>query len=238
MGLFNEAIFDKIGNAGDWLGIFIEKLSNFGVDKINIPIFNNKWYLFVRIIIWMAFVLLGGSVFYKYFIEYGRIKVQLRFRSVGGQIYEIKHDRARVGTDKAGKRKIIFLKFRKLNMPPVPKQEYKYKIGKQDYYVFEVTNNNDCYPVELSSVIDPQKKLIFDRVVPDERTAWLMNERKVLEEKYKNKNWMEKYGNYVIPTMAMAMATLILYFAIQSIEGGMNNLAQQFGQIAQNCIGG
>jgi len=78
-------------------------------------------------------------------------------------------------------------------------------------------------------------KEVLLRIRPQERDAWARFEDKALRDKYKRRDMLEKYMPAAIMMMAMITAFLIFFFAFKSLGGSMNNLAQQFGQIASAC---
>jgi hypothetical protein len=232
-------LFERVGQMGDSAGGLINNIANFNFSGFSGGL--GKFNFFIKIAIYLAIVAFGSIAFYKYYIQYN-IKVSLRFKTRGGSVIDVKEDRAKEIIDTNGKRKLILLKNKKLNSPPLPSLKYKYKIGKRDYYEFVVDDDGNLFPCEIAayeSVYDSEKNIntIHKTIpIPQERTAWLMNEKKLQEEKIRKKGWMDKYGAVIVPIAALACSVVIMYFAVQSINQGMSQLAGQFGQIATNCL--
>jgi len=148
---------------------------------------------------------------------------------------------------------------------PIPESFYKGKMKKADHFFLWIDDNFQVHPIESlegskkslnlfgflkkPSTIDcgNEIKVIENPLVedgmerlfairPQERDAWARSEDKIIEEKYKKREWMEKYLPSAIVLMSMIIAFLICFFGFKQLGASMNNLAQQFGQIAQQCM--
>lgn len=213
--------------ANDIIGNTVENVMSFNFAK---SAGFAKFMFFAKIILMIAALLFLCLLFYKFVLQY-KIKIRV-LRMSGGSIIDMVDDKAKmVRTDAQGKRKFVLFKLRKTLPPPATK--YKYKTGKKDTYFLYEDDNGELHPCDLGEINPDQKMLI--KAVPEERKGWARMEEMLAEDKIRKQNWFEKHKEFVALVMACACAFLIMFFAAQAVNDGMNSVAQQFGQIATNC---
>ncbi len=195
------------------------------------PIMGQLWF-WGKVILTMAAVAFGLMLFWKFWMQY---KIQITIWRKVGAGWEAKSDRAKMIVDNQGKRKLQLIRLRNGKTPltcPVPESQYLTKKGKKDHYVLFLDNNFQLHPTNPPSLNSENPSF---NVVPQDRTAWGRFEDRVLEAKFKKKDFMEKYLPSVIIVSAMAFSFLIFFFAFKELGAGMGNLASQFSQIAASC---
>jgi len=129
----------------------------------------------------------------------------------------------------------------------------KKKMGLKDYVkrILPSKENKKTDPIDASTdenlrltpILSPlvskdEEQLLAIR--PQERDAWARAEDKLILERYKKKDMMEKYLPAGILFMAMIISFLIFFFGFKQMGAGMSEIAKQFAQIASSCsrIGG
>jgi len=231
-------LFENIGNIGQSGTDIIDQAAamNFAGEnmlKIAGPL--------LQLLVWVAVLALGGIIVYKIFIEYN-IKVSLRYMTRGGSIVDIKRDKAKLVKDKQGKTKLEFLLNKKLKCPPIPRLKYKYKSGSSDYYEFVIDDNGSMFPCEIAAQMEQYDSennltegIYKTKSIPEERLAWLNLERKSSEEKFKKKDWMEKYGQVVVTMSVMLMIILVMFFMFNTFNEGFKSAASSWTNMAMQC---
>lgn len=235
-----DNLFDQIGGWGDKLGDMVSGVSTFDIGVVKWGSLS-QWQFFATFIIYIAIGLFVFLIIYKFFVEY-KIKVDLIYKT-GGNIIELKTDIAKEIIDVQGKRKLQLFWKKKLSAP-VPSLNYKYKKGKRDCYEFVVDDNNNLHPCEKAagkSMYDSEGKITEvykTNIVPQERTAWSMMERKLIEERIRKKGWFDKHKEFILTAGMFAAMVLVSYFMFDYLKRGSFAIAQQLGQIATNCMRG
>jgi len=162
--------------------------------------------IFTKIIVPFAVIAFMGLVFWKFYVQY-KIKIRLKYYQAGNLI-KIKDDRARILTDKQGKRKLKLFKLQRTT--PVPELKFRSVLGRADYYEFRVDDNGELHPYMDVSKIEGVKKVPRadiitkgERVAKDKELYALLQkeskgkksaEKKALKEIYKKKkaDWLNE----------------------------------------------
>ncbi len=200
--------------------------------NIAIPPVLMFWF---KVFFWFTAVLMGLLIFYKLYLQY-KIKVRVIIRS-GGNIIDIKNDKAKLIEDEHGKKKLQLwtLKYGKKALTcPIPSQEYKYKSGKNDYYDLVLDDNFELHPNELMNYSSEDK--IFVKPRPQELRAWRRMEEELINKKYTLK---EKWKELLLPAMfigTIVICFLILYFMFKEVGSGMKEIANAFAEVSKSCL--
>lgn len=222
------SVFDKIGGFGD-------SLNDVGVGNLGslTPLLDKMW-VWAQIFFWVVVVIAAVMVFWKFYIQFNkRIRI---VKKSGGKIVDIIHDKAKVVVDAQGKRKLVLWKTREgkeQKTLPIPLLEYKYKCGKNDYYDLWMDDNGNLHPMEIGDI--EKEDLIFVKPKPQERKAWDRYEDKIIEEKYRKKDWIDKYGTLATTTVLGTVVILTMFFMFQMLGKGLNNLAGSIVQVSTAC---
>jgi len=226
--MVGEELFDKIGAAGEAVGQIGQ--GSFG----SLTPVLDKIYLALQIIIPAVIVVALVLIFWKMFLQF-KINVRIVKKS-GGKIVDIINDRAKFVVDEQGKRKLVLWKTREGKEGksiPIPEMYYKYKMGRKDYYDLSMDDNGNLHPNEL---IDSDEHLSsFIKPIPQERKAWDRYEDKLIIEKFKKKDWLEKYGNLAVISILSVTVILVMFFMFKFVGDSFYQLAQSILQLSTAC---
>lgn len=187
-------------------------------------------------IIGSAFLLIGGGLWLL--MWYRRYNIRVIFDRGGNNWVT---DRARLMRDNEGRQTLILLKNRiktkgywlgKQYTAPFPESKYRQQIGGTDFYMFRRDDNFQLHPIEYDVTGAGHA---FMRQIPQERTAWLFNESKQVEQTYRKASWVEKYGTIVMVWGALVVVMVIWIFAVQELGKGLTDLSHTFAQVAASC---
>ena len=115
-------------------------------------------------------------------------------------------------------------------------------MGKKDYYEFIIDDNDNLHPCEIAgeeTIYDKDGEIskgYLTKIVPQERIAWAILEKRAIEERMKKKSWLDKHKEFIISAALFATMVLVCYFMFDYLKKGSFAIAQQLGQIATNCM--
>lgn len=74
--------------------------------------------------------------------------------------------------------------------------------------------------------------------IPQERIAWMLQENRIIEDKIRAKNRLDKYLPYIVPIVAYTMLFLLYYFGMKHLAGIAGEVGSGLREVARAMGGG
>jgi|TARA_R100000501_G_C2630878_1_gene126563 hypothetical protein len=185
---------------------------------------------------YVAIITFTSIYVYKYLFQFNKRALVRKLK--GGNIVDHKLDRVKQITDEHGKKKLVFLAMkhgRERLSCPIPALYHTHKIGKNDFYIFDMDDKSNLIPVELKTTSNT--KHMESPIEQEVWDSWSLDEKELAHERYKKKNFFSEHMSEILVIITVVACLLFGSFAIKTFGEMAATIGGALSQVANNCLG-